>query len=230
MAKQGSKRPASGPPKGQRTRDAIVKRAMHIAGEEGLGAISIGHLAKELRMSKSGLFVHFGSKDKLEAAVVARAADIFRGHILYPAEEEVGAGIERIWALCDFWLEFMEDRVLPGGYFFSGVFFLHAGQHNFISRQIREVAREWLRALRQAVDEARTRGEIGIAVNAKRTAFELNSLLLGAQWSRLLGGLYYASTRSAILTKLKSLATEKIPATAFDSVMAWQHYLKTRPR
>src|SRR5438128_2625396 len=175
VGKRGSKTPASGPTKGQRTREAIVKRAMHIAGEEGLAAISIGRLAKELRMTKSGLFVHFGSKDKLEAAVVARAADLFRGHILYPAEDEVGPGIERIWALCDFWLEFVEDRVLPGGYFFSGALFLHAGQHDFISRQIRETAREWLQALRRALDEARTRGEIGIAVNAKQTASELNS-------------------------------------------------------
>ena len=230
MGKTGSKTLASGPTKGQKTREDIVKRAMHIAAQEGLGAISIGRLAKELRMTKSGLFVHFGSKDKLEAAVVARAADIFHGHILDPAEEEVGAGIERVWALCDFGLEFVEKRVLPGGYFFSGAFFLHAGQDGFIFRQIREVAREWLKALRKAVDEARRRGEIRIAVNAKRTAFELNSLLLGAQWSRLLDGLDYSRARSVILTRFKSLATEKIPAEAFDSVMAWQHYLETRPK
>jgi len=79
VGKSGSKTPASGPTKGQRTREEIVNRATRIAGEEGLGAISIGRLAKELRMTKSGLFVHFGSKDKLEAAVVARAADIFHG-------------------------------------------------------------------------------------------------------------------------------------------------------
>jgi AcrR family transcriptional regulator len=46
---------------------------------KGLAAITLGRLAKKLRISKSGLFVHFGSKEKLEAAVVARAADIFRG-------------------------------------------------------------------------------------------------------------------------------------------------------
>ena len=97
VGKRGSKTPASGPTKGQRTREEIVNRATRIAGEEGLGAISIGRLAKELRMTKSGLFVHFGSKDKLEAAVVARAADIFHGHILDPAEEEAEAGIERVW-------------------------------------------------------------------------------------------------------------------------------------
>ncbi len=122
----------------------------------------------------------------------------------------------------------MENRVLPGGYFFGGAFFLHAGQDGFISRQLREVVREWLKALRQAVDEARHRGEMRIAVNAKRTAFELNSLLIGAQWSRLLDRVDYSHARSAILTKLKSIATEKIPPNAFDSVMAWRHYLGTR--
>ena len=228
MGKRGSKRPASGPTKGQKTREDIVNRAMRIAAQEGLGTISIGRLAKELRMTKSGLFVHFGSKDKLEVAVVARAAVIFHGHILDLAEEEVGAGIERVWALCDFGLEFVEKRVLPGGYFFTGAFFLHAGQDGFISRQIREVACELLKALRKAVDEARRRGEIRIAVNAKRTAFELNSLLIGAQWSRLLNGLDYSRARSAILTKFKSLATEKIPSDVFDSVTAWRHYLDNR--
>jgi AcrR family transcriptional regulator len=181
-------------------------------------------------MSKSGLFVHFGSKDQLEAAVVARAADMFRGRVLDRAEEEVGRGIERVWALCDWGLEFVEKRVLPGAYFFTGAFFLHAEQDGFIAGQVREVARQWFRALRGAVDEARRRGEIGGAVHAQQTAFELNALLLGAQWSRLLDPLDYPSARSAILTKLKSLVTEKIPAEAFDSVRAWRHYLKTRPQ
>ena len=208
-----------------------MSRALRIAAAEGLAAITIGRLAKELRMSKSGLFVHFGSKEKLEAAVVARAADIFFGQVLDPAEAEIEAGIERVWALCDFWLEFfVENQILPGGYFFAGAFFVYAGQDSFISRQVREVAREWLKALRQAVDEARHRGEIRLPVNAKRTAFELNSLLIGAQWSSLLDHLDHSKARPAILAKLKSLTTEKIPADAFDSVMAWQHYLGTRSR
>jgi len=227
LGKKGGKRPVGGLAKGRKTRETIVDRAMRIAAREGLGALSIGPLAKELKMSKSGLFVHFGSKEKLEAAVLERAADIFFGQVLDRAEV-VEAGIERLWGLCDFWLEFVENRVLPGGYFFGGAFFLHAGQDGFISRQLREVVREWLKALRQAVDEARHRGEIRIAVNAKRTAFELNSLLIGAQWSRLLDRVDYSHARSAILTKLKSIATEKIPPNAFDSVMAWRHYLGTR--
>ena len=181
-------------------------------------------------MSKSGLFVHFGSKEKLEAAVVARAADIFFEQVVDPAGEDDEAGIGRVWTLCDYWLEFVENQILPGGYFFTGAFFVHARQDGSVSRQVREVVGEWLKALRRAVDGARQRGEIRMPVNAKRTAFELNSLLIGAQWSRLLDHLDHSKARSAILAKLKSLATEKIPADAFDSVMAWRHYLGTRPK
>ena len=216
--------------KAKETRAAIVSRALRIAAAEGLAALTIGRLAKELRMSKSGLFVHFGSKEKLEAAVVARAADTFFEQVVDPPGEEVKAGIGRVWTLCDYWLEFVENQILPGGYFFTGAFYVHARQDGSVSRQVREVVGEWLKALRQAVDGARHRSEIRMAVIAKRTAFELNSLLIGAQWSRLLDHLDHSKARSAILAKLKSLATEKIPADAFDSVMAWRHYLGTRPK
>jgi AcrR family transcriptional regulator len=157
----------------------ILDRAMRMAASEGLGALSIGRLAKALHMSKSGLFVHFGSKEKLQAAVIERAGDIVAGHVLEPAGHEVEAGIERVWTLCDYWLEFVENRVLPGGYFFTGAFFVSAEQHSFLAQRIRDVVEEWVTALRTAVNEARHRFELRIEVNAKRTAFELNALLLG---------------------------------------------------
>jgi AcrR family transcriptional regulator len=216
--------------KAKKTRAAIVERAMGIAGAEGLAALTIGRLAKELRMSKSGVFVHFGSKEKLEAAVIARAADIFYGHVLEPAEDEVEDGIERVWTLCEYWLQFVDRQTLPGGYFFTGAFFVHARQESWVSRQVREVVDEWLKALRQAVEKARHRQEIRMPVDAKRTAFELNSLLIGAQWSLLLDHLDHSHAHAAILAKLKNLATKKIPAAAFDSEMAWHHYLGTKPR
>ena len=230
LGKKGRKRPAGAPVKGRKTREAIVQHALQLAASAGLGAISIGRLAEDLHMSKSGLFIHFGSKEKLQVAVIERAGDIFSGHVLDPAEHEVEAGIERVWVLCDHWLEFVEHRVLPGGYFFSGALFLHAEQHSLVARRIQDIAKNWVKALRGALDEARHRCELRMNVDAERTAFELNSLLIGAQWSRLLDHLDHSRARLAILAKLKSLATEKIPADAFDSVMAWRHYLGTRPK
>ena len=228
MGKKGGEGPTSGPTKGKKTQEEIIGRAMRIAAVEGLGALSIGRLAKELRMSKSALFVHFGSKEKLEMAVVERAYEIFSDRILLPAEEDVAPGIERVWALCDLWLKFVEKRVLPGGYFFTGAFWERAPQDGAVARRIRQIIEEWLTALRRAVNRARSRGEIHSEVDAERTVFELNSLLIGAQWSCLLDDEDHSRARSAILRKLGSLATEDIPAKSFESVSDWRRYLEDR--
>lgn len=228
MVNKGDETLVSDPGKGDQTREEIVSRALQIAALKGLGALSIGSLAKDLEMSKSGLFEHFGSKENLEAAVVERAVEVFFSHVLPPAEKDGLEGIERIWALCDHWLDFMEKRILPGGYFFSGAFFLCARQGGSIPREIKQIMRRWLNALEDAIDDARKRGDLLTTVDARQTAFELNGLLLGAQCSYLLEHEDHSHARSVILTKLASLATDKIPASAFDSVKAWRKYLEAR--
>ena len=214
--------------KGANTREEIVARALNIAALEGLGALSIGRLAKELKMSKSGLFAHFGSKENLETAVVERASVLFFDYVLVPIEESGLEGIERVWALCDSWLDFVEQGILPGGYFFTGAYFQCAEQSGSIPKQIKRVVRDWRDALRKALDQARWRDEVGMTVDAEQVAFELNSILIGAQWSQLMTHTDRTDARSAILAKLASLATEEIPASAFDSVRAWRKYLESR--
>ena len=63
-------------PRGLKTRHAILRKAVNIASVEGLEALTIGKLAATLRISKSGLFAHFGSKEDLQCAVVDEARDI----------------------------------------------------------------------------------------------------------------------------------------------------------
>ena len=188
----------------------------------------MSRLADAVGMSKSGLFVHFGSKERLEMAVVERAYDIFSGRILLPAEEEIPPGIEQVWALCDLWLKIVENPLLPGAYFFTGAFWERAPQDGAIARRIRQIIEEWLTVLRRAVDGARRRGEIRREVDAERTALELNSLLIGAQWSYLLADEDHSKARIAILAKLGALATEDIPVKSFDSVRDWKRYLEDR--
>jgi AcrR family transcriptional regulator len=228
LAKLAGKKSPGGPTKGSQTRQEIVDRALRIAAQGGLGALSIGRLAKELRMSKSGLFVHFGSKETLEAAVVERASLHFFDHIMVPIEEEGLEGIEAVWALCNAWLDFVEQGILPGGFFFTGAYFQCAGRSGSIPRQIKRVVRDWLDALWEALDEARGRDEVRMTIDAEQAAFELNSILIGAQWSYLMTHTDHTNARSAILAKLRTLATEEIPARAFGSVQAWKAYLKHR--
>src|SRR5919107_5963527 len=81
--------------RGDRTRRAILTSAVNVASVEGLEGLSIGRLATELEMSKSGLFAHFGSKEELQISTVRAAAAIFAHRVILPAEEQFEPGIAR---------------------------------------------------------------------------------------------------------------------------------------
>ena len=222
------KESASDPGKGERIREKIVDHALRQAARGGMGVLSIGRLAKEVKMSKSGLFVHFGSKEKLETAVLERAGNLFFDHVLVPAEDEDLEGIEQLWVLCDLWLKFVERHVLPGSYFFTGALFHCAGQEGPIPERITKIVWRWLKGLKVAIERARSLGELDNGIDAKRTAMELNGLLVSAQWCYVMEGEDRTQARGAILAKLASLATDKIPVSAFESVRAWTKYLEDK--
>ncbi len=59
-----------GQSKGEQTRRAIVSHALSLVSEVGYEGLSIGVLAEEAKLSKSGLFAHFKSKEALQLGVV----------------------------------------------------------------------------------------------------------------------------------------------------------------
>src|SRR5688572_13924722 len=71
--------------KGSLTRERIVEWALTTASVSGLGQLTVGTLAKQLRLSKSGLFAHFGSKEQLQIAVLEEAAQRFILFAVRPA-------------------------------------------------------------------------------------------------------------------------------------------------
>ena len=87
--------------RGDRTRRAILTTAVNVASVEGLEGLTIGRLATELSMSKSGLFAHFGSKEELQISTVRAAAAIFVHRVIRPAEERFEPGLARLRAALD---------------------------------------------------------------------------------------------------------------------------------
>src|SRR5215471_2916955 len=100
--------------KGVRTRESILRVAVDLASVEGLEGLTIGRLAEELKMSKSGLFAHFGSKEELQLATIEMAREIFVEHNVRPALAEP-EGVQRLLRLCQGWLKHVEGRVFKGG-------------------------------------------------------------------------------------------------------------------
>lgn len=104
--------------KGSRTRAAILERAVDLASVEGLEGLTIGRLATELEMSKSGLFAHFGSKQELQLAAVEAAAVRFRTAVIEPALEAPD-GAPRLRAMAASYLAHLEDDAYSGGCFWG---------------------------------------------------------------------------------------------------------------
>jgi len=214
--------------KGAETKRKILAHAMGIAAREGLAGLTIGRLARDLRMSKSGLFAHFHSKRSLEMATINEARNVFASQVLSPPKA-ANEGIEQLWVLCNSWLTHIERRVFPGGYFFTGAFFECAERSGPIEEEINRLAREWWETLSRAARKAQERKEIDSTIDARRISFDLNGILIASYWTYLVekDNKVFDEARNALLAKLKGLATARIPAYASKSDN-WNEHSKRR--
>jgi AcrR family transcriptional regulator len=198
-------------PRGLKTRRTILRKAVNLASLEGLEGLTIGKLASTLRISKSGLFAHFGSKEDLQCAVVDEARDIFVEKVIRPAFKF--RGLERLRALCENWLLYGKERVFPGGCFFSAASLEFDDRPGRVRDGIVELMKKWLGNLEQAARDAQSGGEIRKEVDVRQLAFEIQALAMGANWSSRLfrdpGAFRSAST--AIWQRIDQ-ATEAVPS------------------
>ena len=171
--------------KGERTRQSILEHAVDLASLEGLEGLTIGRLADELGMSKSGLFAHFGSKEELQLATLEAAGERFVSEVFRPALREA-RGYPRLMAICRSWLEYIRRNVFPGGCFFAAASFEFDGRPGAVRDAIVTAMDNWIGALEKAVRMAQDEGHLDPSVDAKQLAFELNSLFFGANFSHQL--------------------------------------------
>jgi AcrR family transcriptional regulator len=192
--------------KGERTRQSILEKAIDLASLEGLQGLTIGRLAEELKMSKSGLFAHFGSKEELQLAVVEAASQRFIREIYTPALKEP-RGYPRLMAICSSWLSYVRRGVFPGGCFFAAASFEFDGRPGAVRNLVRRLMDDWIGALERAIRMAQEEGHIDPDVNPSQLAFELNALFFGANFSYYLRDDQLAIDRAqqAIQSRLESL-------------------------
>ena len=161
------------------TREAILVRAIDLASAEGLEGLTIGRLAAEMEMSKSGLFRHFGSKEELQLATVDAASERYIEEVVAPALE-APEGEERLRALCERYFEHLERSVFDGGCFWAASAAEFDDRPGPVRDRIREATGAWLALLAREAERAG-------AEDPEQLAFELHSLALGANLaSRLL--------------------------------------------
>jgi AcrR family transcriptional regulator len=198
--------------RGVRTRQAILLRAVNLASVEGLEGLTVGRLAEDLKMSKSGLFAHFGSKEGLQLATVEAARHFFIAKISRPAMS-APRGMPRLWHLIESWLRHVESKLFAGGCFFTAASFEFDGRSGPVRDRIVEIMREWMATLDRAVAEAQKAGHVDPQVNSTQLSYEVQALGLGAHWScQLLDDpAAYTRTLEVIRQRLMNVATPACP-------------------
>ena len=167
---------------GAQTRREILEIAVDIASAEGLEGLTIGGLAKETGMSKSGLFGHFGSKNDLQLAVVDTARDIFVTRIVEPARD-TERGIRRLRKLLDGWLSYVEGPVFRGGCFFSAAAAEFDGRPGPVRDRIAHLSGQWISLLEEEARQAQRRGEIDKRLDPRQLVFELHAFAQESNWA-----------------------------------------------
>jgi AcrR family transcriptional regulator len=192
--------------KGAATRKAIVGRAADLASSEGLEGLTIGRLAAELEMSKSGLFSHFGSKQDLQLAVVGAVADGFLKTVIAPAYE-APEGEARLRAIAAAYIEYLESGVYSGGCFWAGASAEFDDRPGPVRDAIAAALDAWL-------GELERHAEVAGAEDPKRLAFELYAIVTGANSRFRLTGdrRVYAYARDSVERLLAELPAKPAEA------------------
>jgi AcrR family transcriptional regulator len=198
--------------RGDQTRRTVLRRAVEIASIDGLDGLSIGRLAKDLGISKSGIFAHFGSKEALELSTVRAARRIYADAVVVPALA-VPPGLGRLWALSENWLDYSRRRVFPGGCFFAKAAHEYGGRPGAVHDLVAAASREWLDLLAQTVEEAKAVGEVRAETDSAQLAFELNSFYDSANVRSLLrdDADIYGLARAAAQARLQAVAAPGAP-------------------
>ncbi len=131
-------------------------------------------LASAAGMSKSGLYAHFNSKEELQLATIERFRQVFEAEVVHD-DRDGGLG-----ALVERWLEFFENRVFPGGCFVitSAVDFAH--RPGPVRDALEAAVDREIAVLEAAIERGNQAGEFRPPRDATQTAFELHSIMLGA--------------------------------------------------
>jgi AcrR family transcriptional regulator len=188
--------------RGARSRQAVLGHAVDVASLDGLTALSIGRLAADVGVSKSGIQTLFGAKENLQVATVAAAAAAFHAAVVEPALA-ADRGVARMRALIGRWIDYVCIPLFAGGCFWA------ANLPEFDSRPgpVRDALtgqqQEWRNLLARELRSAAASGEI-VDLDADLAAFQLDAVLLAANTALRLGD---DTATSMVLRTVEGLLT-----------------------
>jgi len=161
--------------KGEATRERILDHAIKLASRDGLEGLTVGTLATELGLSKSGLFAHFGSKDSLQIQVLQTTAQRFEDYVVRPSLK-APRGEPRIRAFVDRWLAWA--GMMPGGCVFVAASIELDDRPGPARDLLAATQRQWLATISKAAQIGIDAGQFRKDLNTEQFAYELYGAML----------------------------------------------------
>ena len=195
--------------RGQRTRAAVLDRALQLATSAGLDGLTLSQVADALGVSKSGLFAHWRSKEALQLAVIDHARAQWTERIIRPALA-APPGLRRLWAVHDLRLSFYESAALPGGCFFANANFEFNARPGVLRDRLAVELTDWMAFLTGLAADAVTLGDLPADADAGGIAYQTESLgVCAVMQAPVLGPeVTFGRARRALLGHLRVLATD----------------------
>lgn len=162
--------------KGQQTRAVILDAALNLASHMGLEGLSIGALADVTKMSKSGVFAHFGSREELQIAVVTEYHAKFEEEVFFTAIREA-RGLPRLRALYERWVRRVSVELDSGCIYISGAVEFD-DRPGPVRDALVSMVKAWHAALHKAITLAQEAGHLRADADVEQILFELHGLIL----------------------------------------------------
>jgi AcrR family transcriptional regulator len=161
--------------KSEQTLAAIVGAAMDLTARHGLQNLALGDIAKQLGISKSGVFVRVGSLEALQLLVVDECERQFRDLVLIPTLSEK-PGLPQVDAVVRLWIAHGGTmKALLGAHYES-----QSGEDvSELGRRLQSGMSNWRKRLEGLVAHALTLGQLRADTDPGQFVFEIFGLMLG---------------------------------------------------
>ncbi|MBY0573700.1 MAG: TetR/AcrR family transcriptional regulator [Undibacterium sp.] len=162
--------------KGELTRAAILDVALETASKHGLEGLTIGVLAEQMQMSKSGVFAHFGSREDLQIETLKLYHQHFEQEVFYPSMIQA-RGLPRLRSMFQLWTALVTREIAAGCIYISGAI-EYDDREGMIRNELVMMVKAWQNALRRATEQAIELGQLQKDTNPEQIVYEMYGLIL----------------------------------------------------
>jgi AcrR family transcriptional regulator len=160
------------------TRARILRQGLALMSQSGLSGVTLGVLADQVGMSKSGLFAHFRSKEDVQVDLLTHMADFAQDRVVRPSMA-AREGLPRLRALARNWFGWAQRAGLPGGCPVAAGLFEFDDIEGRVRNKILEMEAAWRRLLTELVARAVEFGHLRRDLDVDQFVWELCGIYLG---------------------------------------------------